>query len=73
MEGQIGNVGKYEVNDKGVASVEVSVGFPAEGSVAKATLKVELDIIEGLKEAAKHTSNSVDDVLVETVSKALGR
>lgn len=72
IEGKMGNVGQYslDVDDKGIMRVELGAQ-PMDGVQAGAFAQV--DIIIALKQLAARTSNGVDDAMVSTIAKALGR
>lgn len=70
--GEIGNVGKYdlEVSSQGVA--KATVGIKLEGGV-EANVGLSVDVVELLEMLAKKSDNKVDDALVAMVKNALGR
>lgn len=70
-EGKLGSGGGYkiEVDAKGIAKA----GASWSESGVKATTELELDVIELLRMAAKHTDNTLDDTAINMIAGALGR
>jgi hypothetical protein len=70
--GEIGNVGKYEVEISAQGVAKATVSAKIEGGV-EANLGMSIDVVELLEMLAKKTDNKVDDSMVAMIKGALGR
>jgi len=74
LEGQIGNVGTYEVDVSidGSVIMKATVAYVTEYGEASSTNAIKTDIFKIAEALAKKTETTWDDAAVEALKKVLG-